>query len=73
MVYQMQYQTTKPHVRHIEDDANMAMSIFDDLGILDDNRLPGWSFIHYGASEIVPSAHTSAEKRNSKLRKVKSN
>ena len=42
----------------------MAQSIFDDLGQLDDNRIPGWSFIHYGASEIVPSfVHQSSEKK----------
>jgi hypothetical protein len=46
-----------PHIRNVQLNNPMAQSILDDLGALDDNSLPGWSFIHYGASEVVPS-HT---------------
>jgi len=53
-VYQKQYKVPRPHVRNIKLDDAMAQSIFDDLGIVDDNRLPGWSFIHLGASEVIP-------------------
>lgn len=49
----------KPHVRNIKQEEAMAQSIFDDLGLIDDNRLPGWSFIHLGASEIIPPVPTS--------------
>jgi len=33
----------------------MAQSIFEDLVPSENNKLPGWSFIHFGASEVVPS------------------
>ena len=54
-MYNKEYKVTKPHIRNIKNNKPMAQSILDDLGVLDDNRLPGWSFIHYGASEVVPS------------------
>lgn len=43
----------------------MTQSIFDELGVLDDNRLAGWSFIHYGASEIVPILHSNEKQKRS--------
>ena len=47
----------------------MAASILDDLGSFDDNRLPGWSFIHYGASEVVPSYQQSTKQHSSDKKK----
>jgi hypothetical protein len=41
----------------------MTQSIFDDLGSLDCNKLPGWSFIQLGASEIVPHTQSSEKKK----------
>jgi len=50
----------------------MAQSILNDLSVIDDNKLPGWSFIHYGASEVVPSfLMLSSEKKKHRGSKLK--
>jgi serine/threonine protein kinase len=60
-VYNKEYKVPEPHIRNIKQNNPMAASIFDDLGVIDDNRLPGWSFIHYGASEVIPSYSASLQ------------
>lgn len=67
-VYNREYEVPLPHIRNIQSSNPMCASILDDLGNFDDNRLPGWSFIHYGASEVVPSysqQHSSDKKKKS--------
>jgi hypothetical protein len=42
----------------------MAQSILEDLVLNEANKLPGWSFVHFGASEVIPSVQLmSSEKK----------
>lgn len=54
-VLNREYPVPPPHKRQINNET-LAASILDDLTMLDDetNKLPGWSFINMGASEIQP-------------------
>lgn len=54
-VYARGYKVEPPHIRNTNVQKPMAESIIEDLGNRDENKIPGWSFIHYGASEIFPA------------------